>query len=263
MSNIRFIFLLVCGGWLLGASAIVPITPGGSGEYTKTKQSSALYTAPNPAETGGISGRLTGAAPGRILGVLAQPQDEWKRLYLGKLEPDGAFRFTGLPASKYDLIVLCEKAFYEGLTLQRDGKPVEIGGEVWQALTVPLAKSNPFFETKHLHRATTIELSARGLLQEVRARPVTLQSAEVRSDIQIRSLKLVLIEDVGAGWSLENTREFFRQEVGPKDVKGLLPGQFCEKLRGIRVTTAVKDLGTLELPPPPATPQINVVKKAE
>jgi hypothetical protein len=262
MKHFRLTFFLAGLGWVLTAAAIMPITPGAPGEYTKTKQSSALYAAPDPAETGGISGRLAGA-PGRILGVLAQPQDEWKKLYLAKLEPDGSFRFAGLPASKYDLIVLCEKGFYEGLLLQREetAKPVEANGEIWKALIVPLAKSNPFFETKCLYRASSAGLSARGLLQEMRCRPVTLQSAEVRSDIQIRSLKLVLIEDVGAGWCVENTREYFRQEIGPKDAKGLLPGQFCEKLRGIRVTTTVKELGTLELPALPAAPQANVKKE--
>lgn len=257
MTRIQTFLLLLCGAWSLSGMAAVAVTPGGAGEYTRTKQSASLYTPADPKETGGLSGKLTNA-PGKILGVFALPQDEWKKVYLATLKPDGRFEFTGLPAAKYDLMVLCEQGIFDGILVMREAKPVEPGSDLWKALTVPLGKSNPFFETKHLVRAAAAGQQARGLLQEVRARPVTLQSAEVRSDIQIRSLKRVLLEDVGAGWSLENTREIFRQEAGRKDVQGLLPDLFFPKLGGLRVSTTVKELGSLELPPLPPPPGANV-----
>jgi hypothetical protein len=75
-----------------------------------------------------------------------------------------------------------------------------------------------------------------------------LQSGEERSDIQVRSIKLALVEDVGTiGWSLVNTREIVRQEVRASDVKGLLAHRYNPKLGGVRVIDTVKDLGTLAL----------------
>jgi hypothetical protein len=46
---------------------------------------------------------------------------------------------------------------------------------------------------------------------------------------------------------MKKTREITRQEVGPPDTKGVLPGYFLKTLQGIRVSTSVKDVGTLSL----------------
>ena len=86
------------------------------------------------------------------------------------------------------------------------------------------------------------------MLQEMRLRPVTLQDATVHAEIQIRSLKLALLEDVGAvGWHLVTTREIIRQEVAGNERKGVLPHKYSAALGGIRVVDSVKDLGEIRL----------------
>ena len=83
----------------------------------------------------------------------------------------------------------------------------------------------------------------------MRTREVTLQDGTVHPEIQIRSLRLALLEDVGpAGWHLVRTREIVRTEVVRADRKGVLPGRYSAKLGGIRVVETVKDLGRLTLP---------------
>jgi hypothetical protein len=137
-----------------------------------------------------------------------------------------------------------------------------------RAIKAKVTESNPFFNVKNQHRIEGQSGSfgkARVLEQEVRTLPVTLQSAEVLKHIQIRSIKLCLMESVGTSklgthWEMKKTREITRQEMGPPDTKGLIPGYFCKSLQGIRVATSVKDLGTLTLasdpvPGNPATPQ--------
>ena len=118
-----------------------------------------------------------------------------------------------------------------------------------------IKESNGFFNVKSQERIegqTGNYGKARVLEQEVRTLPVNLQSAEVRTDIQIRSMKLCFMESVGnarAGvhWEMKKTRELTRQELGPPETKGLIPGYHRKSLGGIRVSTRLKDLGTISL----------------
>ena len=70
----------------------------------------------------------------------------------------------------------------------------------------------------------------------------------MRADLQVRSFKLALLEDVGpAGWQVTRTREILRQEVAAGEPRGLLPCKFNPALSGIRVIDTVKDLGEIVL----------------
>ncbi|MEI7437626.1 MAG: hypothetical protein WCL16_12555 [bacterium] len=215
---------------------------------TGTKQSSYLYTAPDPAATGGIHGRIaTPAKP--MLKIFAQAADEWKHVYCGELADGGTeFRFKGLPVGKYDLLILYADGFYEGLSLNQDQNTLTDSDQSF--INAAIMKSTPFFNQKKIHRSegvTGYAGKARCVLQEVRTLPITLQSAEVRADIQVRSIKLVLPEDVGIGWSVVNTREIVRQEVAATECKGLLQHHFDPQLGNIRVIDTTKELGSLSL----------------
>lgn len=222
-----------------------PVAPGQPSPYTGTQQSSKLYTEADPESRGGLRGTVKG---GEVLGVFAIPQDKWQSVYLATLGAEGAFRFTGIPAGKYDLAVLFENRFVEGITLMR--KESTLTAKDKKSIKDKIEASNAFFNEKHIERCEGVTGragQARTLLQELRSRPVTLQSAEVRSDIQIRSIKIVLSEDVGPGWAIQNTREIVRQEIGPGDTMGMIPVRRADSLHGIRVLDAMKDLGEIEL----------------
>jgi hypothetical protein len=64
---------------------------------------------------------------------------------------------------------------------------------------------------------------------------------------QLRSVRLLLLEDVGPGWQIALTREMLRLEVLGNDKKGVLPGSFHKKLNRIRVSDRVKDVGEMDL----------------
>lgn len=232
----------------LGQAGIAPAEPAPSSP-TGTRQSTYLYTAPDPAAGGGMHGRVVSPAK-PIVRILAQATDEWKHVYAGTLIGDGReFKFSGLPVGQYDLLVLFADEFVEGLTLSRQESTLTATDR--DAIAAALMKSTPFFNEKRVHRCeggTGTAGKARCVLQEVRTRPVTLQSAEVRADIQIRSLKLALVEDVNIGWSVIETRELSRQEVAATDARGVLPHRFSPKLGGIRVIDTVKELGDISLP---------------
>jgi len=263
-------------------AAGVKINPGNMSPYSKTHVSVNLYSKPDPSSTGGIKGVVTGN-PSDVLGVLAMPQkfpnvaslddveggnaaknarnvnkDMTNQVYLASLNSDNAFSFDGLPPGKYDLLVLCDNCFYEGLMLNREEN--SLTEKDTASIKAKLLESNPFFNVKNQHRIegqTGAYGKARILEQEVRTLPVTLQSAEVLKQIQIRAIKLCLMESVGTTklgthWEMKKTREITRQEVGPPDTKGVIPGYFCKALQGIRVSTAVKDMGPIKLVSDPA-----------
>ena len=274
------------------AIAGIKINPGNMSPYSKTHVSINLYTKPDPNASGGIKGVIA-EAPSEVLGVLAMPQkfpnissmddidggaaaknarninkDMTNQVYLAGLGSDNAFSFYGLPPGKYDLFVLCENCFYEGLLLSREEQTLTDADA--KTIRAKITESNPFFNVKNQHRIEGQSGAfgkARVIEQEVRTLPVTLQSAEVLKHIQIRSIKLCLMESVGTTklgthWEMKKTREITRQEVGPPDTKGLIPGYFCKALQGIRVSTSLKDLGTIKLTsdpaantPPPETKQ--------
>lgn len=283
--------LIWCGVGLLAVVALagIKIDPGNMSPYSKTKVGRNLYTKPDLYSGGGIRGKI-GEAPSEILGVLAMPQrfpnvasmadivggtaaknvrninkDMTNEVYLASLGSDDSFVFYGLPPGKYDLFVLCENCFYEGLLLAREAHT--LSETDMKSIKDKVVESNPFFNMKYQHRIEGqggAVGKARVVEQELRTLPVTLQSAEVIHNIQIRSIKLCLMESVGTTklgthWEMKKTREITRQEVGPPDTKGLLPGYFCKALQGIRVSMSVKDVGTLFLtsdtPPVPLEQQ--------
>ena len=123
-----------------------------------------------------------------------------------------------------------------------------------KTITDKINVSNPYFNEKHIARmagGTGSAAKARILVQEMRTRPIMLQSGVERPDLQTRSIKLFLMEDVrvtGApAWTVEETREIVRQEVGPPDTKGAIPEYFCKALSGIFVIDTLVDLGDIRL----------------
>ena len=239
--------LSVATAFLLLASLPAPAADKKGG--TGTVQSSRLYTPAEAAAGGGLKGQIV-RADRQVRAVFAMAVDDYRLVYKGELAGDGqGFSFHGLPVGRYDLVALFDDAFAEGLTLTRADNSLAAADVA--AIESAVRKITPFFDTKSLHRCegTGGEAGkARGVLQEVRTRPVTLQSAAVRSDIQVRSVKLLLAERVGSpGWSVSDTREIVRQEVGPQEQRGLLNHIHDAKMGGIRVLETVKDVGEVRL----------------
>ena len=216
-----------------------------AGGYTKTEQSSRLYTAPDSSAAGGI--RVRFKATGAPMGVFALNQTDANHCYRGTAD-GGGWIFKGLPVAKYDLVVVFDNRFYEGLVLSHETNSLTPADQI--SITNIIHSSVPFFEIKKVYRmegATGHEGKCSIVFQELRARPVTLQSAEVRNDIQIRSLKMGFLEQVNIGWQLINTREIMRIEVGGGMPKGLIAHTFVKELGNTRVTDSIKDLGEIRL----------------
>lgn len=234
---------------VLSFTLLLPIPSLVAGKVTLTQQSSRLYTRSDAAARGGIHARLVAFA-NPVQQVFAIDNGNPKLIYQGTVAEDGKeIRFTGLPAAIYDLVLVASDRFYEGCRLAHD--PATLTDRDRQAIALTINKSVPFFDTKKIHRCEGMSGRngrVRCVLQEVRTHPVTLQDATIRTDIQVRSIKLAFLEDVGeVGWQMVQTREIVRTEVGPQDMKGLLAHCYLPVLGGIRVVDTDKDLGELNL----------------
>jgi len=237
--------------WLtvLAFTLLLPAQPLLAGKVTGTQQSSRLYTKSDPAAHGGIHATLVACA-NPVRQVFAIDNGNPKLVYQGTVTEDGKeIQFTGLPASIYDLVLVAPNRFYEGCRLTRDPDTLTDRDRTNIAFTIN--KSVPFFDTKKIHRCegtTGHNGKVRCVLQEMRTKPVTLQDGTTRTDIQVRSIKIACLEDVGeVGWQLVQTREIVRTEVGPPDLHGILPHCYLPGLGGIRVVDTDKDLGELNL----------------
>jgi len=245
------------------------INPGAPAPYTGTIQSSQLYT--KTAAPGGISGRIIDP-PSQILAIFAISRDKQKTIqttrllqggtrsdakyrlavYIATLNDDNSFMISGMAEGIYDLLVLLEHNYYDGLLLNRKGSALT--STDIKTITAKINDSNPYFNEKHIARMageTGHAAKARVLVQEVRTLPVTLQDGSVHPELQTRSIKLFLMEDVSvtgaSAWAAVETREIVRQEVGPPDTKGGIPEFYCKALSGIFVIDTPENLKPIRL----------------
>jgi len=239
--NLRILLLLPC-------ALLLPVSGILAGKVTGTEQSSRLYTKSDPSAPGGFHAKLVDFTT-PVRQVFAIDSGNPKLVYQGTVTEDGKILFTGLPTAIYDLVMVAADRFYEGCRLSRD--PDTLTDRDRQLIAFTINKSVPFFDTKKIHRCEGLagrSGKVRCVLQEMRTHPVTLQDGTTRTDIQVRSIKLAFLEDVGEiGWQMVQTREIVRTEVGPRDLKGLLPHCYLPVLGDIRVVDTDKDLGELNL----------------
>ena len=210
-----------------------------------------LYTAPDPANAGGLKGRI-GAPELPIEQILALPAATPEEVYLGEVTGPkrDAFEFKGLPVGKYDLLVVYPAAFYEGLQLTRDASTLT--PDDVKKIEASIQKSEPFFTKKIVHRLageTGRASGARCICTYYREKGSELlmehfEGKSSRPDFR-RTFKLVLLKDVGVGWQIARARDLYPVWVDPK--RALPEHHFSAALNEIRVADTVKDLGVLDL----------------
>ena len=207
-----------------------------------------LYTAPDASSTGGISGRIVRpAAP--IEQILAASTEDPELVYQGEIGGPArdSFQFKGLPVGKYDLIVIYERDFYEGLTLTRDESSLTPDDR--KKIEDIIEKSEPFFPKKVVHRAggeTGDGNEARCICTFLRDKTSDAKLAGTGVLACRRTYKLVILKDVGPGWQVVRARDLYPVSLDPKHT--LLPQHhFQAELSSIRVADAMKDLGDLDL----------------
>ncbi|MEM7396216.1 MAG: hypothetical protein AAF492_28100, partial [Verrucomicrobiota bacterium] len=201
-----------------------------------------LYTKPDREATGGIKGRiLTPKTP--IVQILAVPADEPRLVYKGDVSGPNqqSFSFKGLPMRKYDLVVIYNDRFYEGLNLIRGDDTLTT--EDRKKINATIQKSEPYFTKRTIHRMEG--KSGRGNEARLVATFLRDRASTNGSDFR-RSFRLFVMKDVGPGWQVVRSRDLYPTWTKANFAN---PQHFYNKNLGrIRVTDSVKDVGDIILP---------------
>ena len=206
-----------------------------------------LYTKPDKSAGGGIKATIVQPA-GRLVEAFAMPAAEPGSVYRARITRADrtGFTFTGLPVGKYDLLLVFDKVFYEGLTLSRRGS--DLSEEDHKSIKRIIGKSEPYYPEKTIHRLegkVGDAGKARCICTFFRKKAsIGFVDGKTYPDHR-RSLKLVLLEHVGPGWQVVKTREVHTVMVKPGT--GDLQHRYRKTLAGIRVLDKMKDLGEIKL----------------
>ena len=204
-----------------------------------------LYTKPDPEATGGIKGTV--AYPSRpIEQILAIPPDEPRLVYKGTISGSSRrdFSFSGLPMRKYDLVIIYDDQFYEGLTLQRGEDTLTETDR--QKITTTINKAEPYFTRKIIHRlqGTTGRGNLARCVCTFMRDKVPANSPKEARNIR-RTFRLFMLKDVGPGWQVVRSRDLY--PVWTTKGKMAAKHHYEKALSKIRVTKSVKDIGQLNL----------------
>lgn len=205
-----------------------------------------LYTKPDPSAGGGIRGSVSRPST-PIAQILAIPPDEPQLVYKGTVSGSKSqhFEFTGLPMRRYDLVVIYDDRFYEGLKLQREDDTLTSKDR--EKIDWIIQKSEPFFTVKVIHRlegTTGRGNFARCICTFLRDRASEAYAGGATPGYR-RTFKLVILKDVGPGWQVVRTRDLYPLTVPPTDARP--KHHFSSEIQGIRVSDYVKDIGAVDL----------------
>jgi len=178
--------------------------------------------------------------------VLAIPPDEPRLVYEGTVSGSSRqeFSFHGLPMRRYDLVVIYDDTFYEGLSLIRGEDTLTDLDR--QKVKTTIDKAEPYFTRKIVHRlqgTTGRGNDSRCIVTYMRDR-VSTNSPKGSQNMR-RTFKLVMLKDVGPGWQVVRARDLY--PVWTTKTKMVATHHYSEELSRIRVTRSVKDIGRINL----------------
>lgn len=237
------------GRFVVGALLVVTAIALGKGEYN----SKYLYTQPDPADTGAI--RLQLSSPERPTRCVAYARRSGDA-YLGALAtaPDGAYRVTWehLPTDVYDLLIVGDASYYEGLRLARraEADAAEKRADDIAAVTKEMMGIEAFFDAKQVERLELEGEFAHLLVQQWRVGEALAESGAVLQG-SIHSIDVFRFQKPAAGWQSPSRRQLYREEIPQR---GPLAHVYAEDLGGFRVTGRAVERSVTVGAPAPAAP---------
>ena len=209
---------------------------------TLCAQAGRIYTKPDPAATGAISGHVSV----ELSHAVAIAHDRL-RVFLADLSEGGhSFRFPNLPASKYDLVLVAKTGtVYEGLAL--GNPPQALPENSLKNMEARVSKADSFFNKYEIHRTGLSEDGDMLLafVERYRAEKILRGNGKALGQM-IRRLEIIEFTRATDEWQLTTTRHLYREgepQVSPHFLKSVnLPA-----LSNVRVVDAPKDLGEIPL----------------
>ena len=199
-----------------------------------------IYTAPDPAATGGIKGTVNAV----ITHALAVNHDHVE-VYRGEVSNGGrTFQFAHLPVGKYDLVLVTADAkVYEGLALGEEKRDLPPGS--LEHLKQRVMAQDAFFNRAQIQRIGFDGENAYVFMERIRDKNILTQGG-VKVDATLRRFEIIELAQAADDWQVTVNRHLYREEQPPGGINFLLHG-FVPALGNLRVVDGVKDLGSLML----------------
>ncbi len=206
-------------------------------------QTTVLYTKPAAGANGGISGKVDT----ELTHAIALNRD-FTQCFRGDLSDGGkAFRISGLPTGKYDLICVTKSGqIFEGVEVGEDGS--KLPADSVKHSEARIAKADTFFPKAKIHRFGLIEGGEKMMLfvERIRDTLILRQSGETLNS-NLRRIEVVELIKAKDDWQMLNTRHIYREEapVGPN--MAFFTHKFVPELGNVRVIDSFKDIGSISL----------------
>ena len=206
-------------------------------------QTDSLYTKPVAGAAGGITGRVNVDGVTHVLALNRDHVQCFRAQLAGK-----DFKFTGLPTGKYDLVIVTNSTVYEGLELGGDAD--KIAATPRKNLETRLVKADSFFNKAKMHRFGLIDDGEKlvAFVERVRDKTILKQSGDQLMS-NLRRLEVIDYVKSTDDWTEAESRHIFREEFKIGEGADFLHHKNVPELGNIRVIDAVKDLGSITLPP--------------
>jgi hypothetical protein len=202
-----------------------------------------IYTEADPTASGGIAGKIE-----HVILTHAIAVDHHRlKVFRGEIFDGGeAFRFTGIPVGKYDLVLVTKTTdVIEGLDL---GEPTTtLPAASRKNIEVRVSKQDAFFNKFVLLRAGVVDDQAFAFVERLRDNPTVKQSGEALN-ANVRRLEIITLAKASDDWQQTDTRHIYREPEPKRANHPLLHHIYLPALGNIRVVDSVKQLGTIPLP---------------
>ncbi len=210
------------------------------GEYT----GKYLYVGPDTRESGGIDLQLGRAFPKPSIAVAVSRR--LHEAYRGQImDGGGVIRFRHLPTGVYDILLVNDRAFFEGIRLVgRSGSVAAEDDSDAALIRAEVEKIEGFFDHKQVHRIEFSDGKAGVLVQQWRTGETLKQSGEVVSG-SVHSVDFMIFEKRLTAWQLTKRRQLYREELRYRESLAHHP---TPALGNVRVTGRVKVVGPIRAP---------------
>jgi hypothetical protein len=206
-------------------------------------QTANLYTKPVAGAAGGITGRVNIDGMTHVLALNRDHVQCFRAQLTGR-----EFKFIGLPTGKYDLVIVTKTAVYEGLELGSDAG--KVAATPRKNLETRLVKADSFFNKAKMHRFGLIDGGEKlvAFVERIRDKTILQQSGEQLMS-NLRRFEVIDYVKSSDDWTEAESRHIFREEFKIGEGADFLRHKNVSELGNIRVIDAVKDIGSIVLPP--------------
>ena len=202
-----------------------------------------IYTAPDPAATGGITGTLP---VGELTHAMAVDSERVRVYRALPVAGSNLFRFENLPVGKYDLVLVTkERRVFEGLRL--GDSIATLPPTPRTNLETRIDKADSYFNRHIIHRCGMVDDRILAFVERIRDRPLMTQNGDLINK-NIRRFEIIELTQAADDWQMNQTRHVYRQYEPKEQSPPFCRHTYVPVLSGIRVVTTLKELGMIAIP---------------